>query len=158
VPTEAWINQPSREALTQGRNPAVSPVLTLGSVAGAEPDDRERPARRHGDRWVTIPSMIRQAACDKHAKGQETDVNCCVLSNSGRISEGSTIRGFSAVTLRDSIERPEALDTGGIILTGLDAHHVVAAVAVTMRDQRAHPGGCAVKPVDYLVTTPPPVS
>ena len=28
--------------------------------------------------------------------------------------------GFPAVTLRDSIERPEALDTGGIIMTGLD--------------------------------------
>src|SRR5699024_4660477 len=38
----------------------------------------------------------------------------CVLSDSGTIAEESTILGFPAVTLRSSIERPEALDTGSI--------------------------------------------
>lgn len=75
----------------------------------------------------------------------------CVLSDSGTISEESTILGFPAVTLRDSIERPEALDTGGIIMTGLEADDVVAAIAVTMEAWRADPEGGAVTPVDYLV-------
>jgi UDP-N-acetylglucosamine 2-epimerase len=44
----------------------------------------------------------------------------CCLSDSGTIAEESTLLGFPAMTLRDSIERPEALDTGGIIMTGLD--------------------------------------
>ncbi len=75
----------------------------------------------------------------------------CVLSDSGTISEESTILGFPAVTLRDSIERPEALDTGGIIMTGLEPDDVAAAVGVTMEDRRAHPGGNAFTPLDYLV-------
>ena len=56
----------------------------------------------------------------------------CFLSDSGTIAEESTLLGFPAVTLRDSIERPEALDTGGIIMTGLERDDVVAAVGVAM--------------------------
>jgi UDP-N-acetylglucosamine 2-epimerase len=58
----------------------------------------------------------------------------CVLSDSGTISEESSILGFPAVTLRDSIERPEALDTGSIIMTGLDPENVLDAVAITQAD------------------------
>jgi UDP-N-acetylglucosamine 2-epimerase (non-hydrolysing) len=71
----------------------------------------------------------------------------CVLSDSGTISEESSILGFPAVTLRDSIERPEALDTGSILMTGLDPENVVEGVEVVVRDQSA---GQHV-PADYAI-------
>ncbi|WP_110181057.1 non-hydrolyzing UDP-N-acetylglucosamine 2-epimerase [Nocardioides solisilvae] len=52
----------------------------------------------------------------------------CVLSDSGTIAEESSLLGFPAVTLRASIERPEALDTGSIPMTDLDPDNVVEAV------------------------------
>lgn len=55
--------------------------------------------------------------------------------------------GFPAVTLRTSIERPEALDTGSITMTDLDPQAVVAGVAFAMG--RAGPPQI---PDDYTVT------
>jgi UDP-N-acetylglucosamine 2-epimerase len=56
----------------------------------------------------------------------------CTLSDSGTISEEAAIMGFPAVTLRESIERPEALDAGSIIMTGLEPAGVVEAVEVAI--------------------------
>jgi UDP-N-acetyl-L-fucosamine synthase len=61
----------------------------------------------------------------------------CVLSDSGTISEESSILGFPAVTLRDSIERPEALDTGSIIMTGLDSDNIVEAIDLLNQERKA---------------------
>lgn len=53
-----------------------------------------------------------------------------VLSDSGTISEESSILGFPAVTLRDFIERPEALDAGAIVTTGLSQDAILDAVGM----------------------------
>jgi UDP-N-acetylglucosamine 2-epimerase len=58
----------------------------------------------------------------------------CVLSDSGTISEESSILRFPAVTLRSSIERPEALDHGSILMTDLDPDRVVTAIEMACRD------------------------
>jgi len=53
----------------------------------------------------------------------------CVLSDSGTISEESSILGFPAVTLRSSIERPEAFDAGRAVLADVEQpDSVVSAV------------------------------
>jgi UDP-N-acetylglucosamine 2-epimerase len=75
----------------------------------------------------------------------------CCLSDSGTIAEESLILGFPAITLRDSIERPEALDTGGIMMTGLEADDVVAAVQLAMGSGYARDGTGPLTPHDYLI-------
>ena len=74
----------------------------------------------------------------------------CVISDSGTISEESSILGFPAVTLRDAIERPEAVDTGAIVITGLDPDDVVDAVQMTIHQHAAD--GPTTIPDDYQIT------
>ena len=73
----------------------------------------------------------------------------CVLSDSGTISEESVILGFPAVTIRDAIERPEVLDTGAIVITGLDAETISTAVNVVC--QQWDSGIRSVAPFEYEI-------
>lgn len=73
----------------------------------------------------------------------------CVISDSGTISEESSILNFPAVTLRQSMERPEALDTGSIIITGHDSE--IVELAVTSVTESHRQDYKKVIPADYMV-------
>lgn len=85
----------------------------------------------------------------------------CVLSDSGTISEESSLLDFPAVTLRDSIERPEALDSASILMTGLDAANVVEAVRFAVADDDRSSrvpedyriGDCSRRVVGFILST-----
>ena len=51
-----------------------------------------------------------------------------VLSDSGTISEEAAMLGFPALTIRNSIERPEALEGGNIIIAGIESNQMIAAL------------------------------
>jgi UDP-N-acetylglucosamine 2-epimerase (non-hydrolysing) len=63
----------------------------------------------------------------------------CAISDSGTISEESSMLNFPAVTLRQSIERPEALDTGSIILSGLDSYVLLQAIEIATQEEDLYP-------------------
>ena len=63
----------------------------------------------------------------------------CAVSDSGTISEESSMLGFPAVTIRQSIERPEALDTGSIVLSGLDADVLLQCVDIATKEASIYP-------------------
>ena len=72
-----------------------------------------------------------------------------VLSDSGTISEESSLLGFPAVSLRDAIERPEAIDTGATITCGVEWESVLDAVDITLQ-QFAQDGPAGV-PAEYQI-------
>lgn len=69
-----------------------------------------------------------------------------VISDSGSVSEESAILGFRALTIRNSIERPEAIEAGTIILAGIEALDVESAVRFTLKVD-SHTS----IPADYLI-------
>jgi UDP-N-acetylglucosamine 2-epimerase len=57
----------------------------------------------------------------------------CTVSDSGTITEESAIVGFPAITARDTHERPEGMDTGVLIMTGIDSESMSNGIKIARR-------------------------
>lgn len=69
----------------------------------------------------------------------------CVVSDSGSISEEASILGFPAVTIRNSMERPEALEAGSIFMVDLEAKSIIRGIETALALGKRNP------PSEYLV-------
>lgn len=58
----------------------------------------------------------------------------CVISDSGTISEESSILGFPAITVRSAIERAEAVDVGSILMAGVEKENILTCLRKVTTD------------------------
>lgn len=60
----------------------------------------------------------------------------CVISDSGTISEEGSILNLPAITIRQAHERPEGMDEGTLIMTGLSKDRIIEAIDVVTSQHR----------------------
>jgi UDP-N-acetyl-L-fucosamine synthase len=72
----------------------------------------------------------------------------CVISDSGTITEETSLLNLPAITIRNAHERPEGMDAGTLIMAGLKKARVLEAVRITIAQHTREK--FAVRPVqDY---------
>ena len=75
----------------------------------------------------------------------------CTLSDSGTISEESAMLSFPAISLRQSMERPEAQDAGTIILSGFQPSIVLNAIGTVIDEFKQYDKYTRIAD-DYTIT------
>jgi UDP-N-acetylglucosamine 2-epimerase len=108
------------EAITASSEKFKKPI-----IVSAHP----RLIRRINEFEITVPELIRICNPFGYHDYNHLQINAyCVISDSGSIAEEAAAMDFAAVSFRDSIERPEAIEEGTVVLASTSERGLLDAI------------------------------
>lgn len=141
-------NRENLQAIVEAMN-FLSESYAVPVIVSTHPRTRKR-IEEAGERLKLSPLVRYLKPFGFHDYNKLQIESLCAISDSGTISEESSILRFPAITVRNALERPEAMDTGSIIVTGLDRDTIIAGVKTAVADFNVN--DFPPVPMDYSVT------
>ena len=126
---------------------AVAEKYQLPVIVSTHPRTKNRIEQLNGDFKVNpLVNFMKPMGFFDYIKLQQEAK--CVISDSGTITEESSILSFPAIMIRKAHERPEGMDEGTLIMSGLEKERVLESINV-MVNQSKHFSSKIIK--DYNV-------
>jgi UDP-N-acetylglucosamine 2-epimerase len=114
---------------------AVAEKYQLPVIVSTHPRTKNRIEQLDGDVKVNpLINLMKPIGFFDYIKLQQEAK--CVISDSGTITEESSILGFPAIMIRKAHERPEGMDEGTLIMSGLEEERVLESINVMLSQNK----------------------
>lgn len=125
---------------------AIAETYALPVIVSTHPRTRQRLASLNLAPMNTLVQFLKPFGFCDYIKLQMDSL--CVVSDSGTITEEASLLNLPAITVRNAHERPEGMDQGTLIMSGLKKERVLDAIRIILAQRDT--SSTAIQPViDY---------